>query len=109
MTFHLINLLYIGIWLFNGYAFILAKAIDDFMFEDTDKTSFRRFLSNHQNTISGLLKITTLGLIFISIFLIVISLFFSLEVSRLLIAIYFIVSFIDLLITAVIMTMYKGK
>ncbi len=107
MEFYLINLVYIAIWIFNIYAYLVARSINDFYSNESGKRKIIQFLFNHQSTVSDILKLVPILLIVISIVLIFLSIISSLETTQWMISIYFVISIIDLLFSGLIMTLYK--
>jgi hypothetical protein len=109
MGFKFINLIYIAIWFFNIYSYVIAKRIDDLVYDDTQKTAIKRFLYANQNLISILLKLKPLLLIIISIIMSIITISSTLETTRLFISIYFLLTFTDLILNAFILSIYEKK
>lgn len=107
MTFYLINLLYLVIWIFNVMAFMVARSINNFYCENQKQNKFIQYLFNHQSAIANVLKMMPILLVFGSFILVVVSMGSSLENTQWMIAIYFVVTMINLFLNGLVMTLFK--
>jgi len=107
MEFYPINLLYLAIWVFNVMAFMVARSINDFYCEDQKQNKFIQYLFNHQCTIANVLKMVPILLVFGSFVLVIVSMGSSLETTQWMIALYFVVTMINLLVNGLGMTLFK--
>lgn len=108
MGFKLINFIYIAIWFFNITSFIIAKRID-YTLVNSDKNAFKDFLYKNKDLISILLKIKPILLIIISITMSIITIFYDIVTTKLIIEIYFLVTLADLMINALVVSFYEHK
>lgn len=96
------NFLYLLIWIFNIFTFILAKRIDDIYEERYDKKIFK-----YKDELSSVLQIIPFILIICSIIFSVITIFLSHEITNFILSVYFIVTFIDLILTGIINSIFE--
>lgn len=95
------NLLYLLIWTFNIFTFILAKRIDNVYLDN------KGIFWKYKDLFSWILKIIPLLMMFSSIVLTVISTFLTNEITNSIISTYFIITFVDLIFTGIISTIYE--
>ena len=84
-----------------------ARSINDFYCEDQKQNKFIQYLFNHQSTIANVLKMMPLLLVFSSFVLVIVSMGSSLETTQWMIAIYFVVTMINLFVNGLVMTLFK--
>ena len=92
MIFKWINVAYFAIWIFNLLTIYIAKRLDDY---------------NVCKKISNVLKYHPLIMMIISVIIMIVTCFFSVDITRTILKIYFLVTFVDLLITSLIVSLYE--
>ena len=92
MTFKWINIAYFAIWYFNLLTFYAAKRLDDYVISQRTRS---------------ILKYHPFVLILLSIVIMIITCFLSTDVTRTIMGVYFLLSFIDLLITGLIVSLIE--
>ena len=96
------NFLYILMWIINGFSFISAKRIEDIIIESHKKNIYK-------DKVSIILQIVQFIMVFCSIIFIVVTIFLSSEITNFIISFYLIFSFIDLIITGILETIFEGE
>lgn len=98
------NLLYLLMWIINIFSFILAKGIDEIYAECYDKKIFK-----YKDLFSFVLQTVPFIMIISSIIISVITIFLSDEITNYILSLYFIVTFIDLILTGVLETIFEKQ
>ena len=86
------NVAYLAIWIFNLLTIYIAKRLDDY---DISKV------------LGNILKYHPFLLIIISIAIMVITCFLSVDTTRTIMGIYFLVTFFDLIITSLFVSLFE--
>lgn len=108
MYFKYINLVYIPIWFFNIFSAIIAMRIDEVLISfDSYSNKFKKWICQNQSLLSFLLKTKSILFIPLSLILSVISCFVDIQLTRIIIGIYFIMTFIDLCINALFYSIFR--
>ena len=92
MIFKWMNVAYLAIWIFNLLTIYIAKRLDDY---DISKV------------LGNILKYHPFLLIIISIAIMVITCFLSVDTTRTIMGIYFLVTFFDLIITSLFVSLFE--
>lgn len=92
MIFKWINVAYFAIWIFNLLTVYIAKRLDDYTVS---------------KKMSNILKYHPFVLIVISIALIIYTCFLNVDITRTIMGIYFLLTFLDLIITGLIVSLLE--
>lgn len=107
MGFKIINFIFLGILIFNIMSFIIASRINDVLIDNYRKNRFRIFLYKNKSLITSILMMKTVILILSSIIMSILTFFCNLRRIDLIISIYFIVTFVDLIINSLMNALYE--
>lgn len=120
MVFHLNNFIYIGVWWFVALSYFVGYLTDDYCpyYEGTKKINLGKFsilfIHNKESKyyiwiVSFLIELGSYLLLLTSIVFIIISSFGDRENAIFLLSLYSVIAFVYLLVSGIIMTIYRGR